>query len=581
MFDDFERDQKLSTAGLPPPDRALQNFSMLQNYSRQGEIPWRHISTGGSGGGKEILCNRDIAVPGFSIDNDKTEQRRYVSARVFENLLKQRFRAELNDAARNQLKTERPDESASGVLNRQQFLIVFALVVLTIAALVKAPITTLIIGNVLVTGYFLAAILFRFVLMLIGALPLKKQPAITIPESELPVITILLPLFQDAESLTQLSAAIDGLHYPTAKKDVKLLLEENDEGTITEAERLGLFERYDVTIVPAGAPQTKPKACNIGLKLARGDLIVIYDAEDQPEPDQLLKAVHGFQDRDDRLICLQARLNYYNRSENWLTSLFTSEYSLWFDWLLPGLQRLNAPIPLGGTSNFFRTQKLIEIGGWDPFNVTEDADLGLRISRLGYRVAMLNSTTFEEANCRVGNWVRQRSRWMKGYMQTWLVHMRHIRALKETTGWRGVFAMQLFVAGAFISALLFPLLWVVFIYWLATHAAIISKVFPEPLLTLNLTALIIGNAVFIASAMIGPLKRGWVKIALAGITAPAYWLLASIAAYRGLFQLITMPYFWEKTDHMISEYAYRRREMVMQEVVVKNSTAFHRGETRK
>jgi cellulose synthase/poly-beta-1,6-N-acetylglucosamine synthase-like glycosyltransferase len=312
-------------------------------------------------------------------------------------------------------------------------------------------------------------------------------------------------------------------------------------------------------VTPPLAPRTKPKACNYGMHLARGELIVIYDAEDQPEPDQLKKAAAAFRGADEKLACVQARLNYYNAGDNWLTRMFTLEYSLWFDWLLPALQKMGAPIPLGGTSNFFRTQTLIDIGGWDPYNVTEDADLGLRISRLGYRVEILDSTTFEEANCRTGNWIRQRSRWMKGYLQTWLVHMRRPDRIVATTGWRGFWAVQLFIAGNLFSALINPLMWAVFLIWLVLTPALIAELFPPPLLQLNVLALVAGNFFFILMMVFAPLKRGWRNLTFYGLTAPAYWLLTSLAAYKALWQAVTRPHYWEKTDHVISEAARRKR----------------------
>ena len=177
-------------------------------------------------------------------------------------------------------------------------------------------------------------------------------------------------------------------------------------------------------VVPPSHPQTKPKACNFALRFARGEYLVVYDAEDRPEPDQLRKVVATFRRSPPNTACLQCRLNYYNVNENWLTRMFTLDYALWFDQMLPGLERLGMPIPLGGTSNHFRIDVLRELHAWDPFNVTEDADLGIRLGQKGYRVGIVDSTTFEEASCRAGQWMRQRSRWMKGYMQTLLVHTR-------------------------------------------------------------------------------------------------------------------------------------------------------------
>lgn len=433
---------------------------------------------------------------------------------------------------------------------------------LTLAGLFLTwPLTALIALNIFATAYFICVISFRLYLLYLSATTDNKgEQYRSIANEDLPVITILLPLYKDSALLPALSQAIDRLDYPPEKKDVKLLLEENDRDTILEARCLGLDNRYDMIIAPECAPQTKPKACNFGMHLARGELIVIYDAEDQPEPDQLRKAAAAFATGDQQLACVQAKLNYYNARDNWLTRLFTLEYSLWFDWLLPALQKMRAPIPLGGTSNFFRTDILIDVGGWDPFNVTEDADLGLRLAKLGYRTEILNSTTFEEANSRAGNWIRQRSRWMKGHLQTWIVHMRRPGDIVANTGWKGLLSVQLFLAGNVFSALINPVLWALFVSWLIFRPEFIAELFPQPLLYLNLFALIFGNALFILLMAVAPLKRGWYGLSLAGFTAPVYWLLASIAGYKAVWQLIFRPHFWEKTDHLISPAAQQKRK---------------------
>lgn len=239
--------------------------------------------------------------------------------------------------------------------------------------------------------------------------------------------------------------------------------------------------------------------------------------------------------------------------------MFTLEYSLWFDWLLPALQKMRAPIPLGGTSNFFRTSILKKVGGWDPYNVTEDADLGIRLARFGYDVEVIASTTFEEANCDLSNWVRQRSRWLKGYLQTWLVHMRHPRRIIAKTGLHGFLAVQLFVAGNLFSALIYPVMWSAFLVWLIWRPIIFEQIFPAPVFHLNLFALVFGNLFFIFMLMIGPLKRGWGSLSWYGLTAPAYWLLTSLAAYKALWQAVWRPHYWEKTEHVISDAARQRQ----------------------
>lgn len=242
-----------------------------------------------------------------------------------------------------------------------------------------------------------------------------------------------------------------------------------------------------------------------------------------------------------------------------LTKLFALEYALWFDSLLPALEKIRAPIPLGGTSNFFRTDILREIGGWDPFNVTEDADLGMRLAHHGYRTTIVDSTTYEEANSKMGNWTRQRSRWMKGFLQTWLVHMRRPVEFYRAAGARGFLSTQLFLAGTVFSALVNPILWSVFLFWMLTGSKTVAAAFPGPLMTLNIFALVVGNLTFIGLALIAPLKRGWTSLCPYAFLSPIYWWMATFAAYKAVWQLLTRPHYWEKTDHILSEEAATAR----------------------
>lgn len=523
-------------------------------------MPWRRLV----GQRRERIINESMVTRDQAGEfNGKAfplHENRFLAQSRYQRALFQRFAEDIKHASISSLHEKAPHLSAQRLFSTRGKL-GLVLVTLGLAALIVYwPITALIILNVFATAYFLCIIAFRLYLLFLSAAARRQGNTERLThDTDLPVITILLPLYKDSALLPALSQAIDQLDYPPEKKDVKLLFEENDTETIHEAQRLGLDQCYEMIITPKCAPQTKPKACNFGMHLARGELIVIYDAEDQPEHDQLRKAAAAFADGDNQLACVQARLNYYNARDNWLTRLFTLEYSLWFDWLLPALQKMGAPIPLGGTSNFFRTDTLIEVGGWDPYNVTEDADLGLRLAKLGYRTEILDSTTFEEANSRTGNWIRQRSRWMKGHLQTWIVHMRQPHGIIAYTGWKGLLSVQLFLAGNVFSALINPILWSLFAAWLIFQPHFVSTLFPEPLLYLNLFALIFGNALFILLMVIAPLKRGWYGLSLAGFTAPVYWLLASIAGYKAVWQLIFRPHFWEKTDHLISPAARQMR----------------------
>jgi cellulose synthase/poly-beta-1,6-N-acetylglucosamine synthase-like glycosyltransferase len=252
--------------------------------------------------------------------------------------------------------------------------------------------------------------------------------------------------------------------------------------------------------------------------------------------------------------CLQCRLNYFNGSENWLTRMFALDYALWFDQVLPGLERLAMPIPLGGTSNHFRIDVLRELHAWDPFNVTEDADLGIRIGQKGYRVGVVDSTTFEEASCRPGQWIGQRSRWIKGYMQTLLVHTRRPLHLMRSAGPLGFLGFVFFIGGTVLAGLLNPLFWLFYVIWLAASAVNLDVIFPQSLLLLCLFNLLAGNGAFTYLIMLAPIRRGWLHLIPFSFTLFGYWVLISIAAYKALWQLLRNPFFWEKTQHGMSRY---------------------------
>ena len=250
----------------------------------------------------------------------------------------------------------------------------------------------------------------------------RRRPTPSATTVALPRYTVLVPVYREANVIGELMRNLGALDYPAEKLEVLVLLESDDTETIEAARAAQPPATVRLVIVPDAQPKTKPKACNVGLFLARGELLVIYDAEDRPDPQQLRKAVAAFEQAGEKTICMQARLRYWNYTTNVLTRMFSLEYGYWFGTMLPGLDRLGLPIPLGGTSNHFRVPQLRELIGWDPHNVTEDADLGLRAAVEGYRVGVIDSDTEEEACAEVRPWIRQRTRWIKGYMQTALVH---------------------------------------------------------------------------------------------------------------------------------------------------------------
>jgi cellulose synthase/poly-beta-1,6-N-acetylglucosamine synthase-like glycosyltransferase len=344
------------------------------------------------------------------------------------------------------------------------------------------------------------------------------------------------------------------MDYPKHLLDIKILIEQDDLKTAAILKELKLPSNYEFIYIPQSHPRTKAKACNYGLRFARGDYLTLYDAEDKPDPLQLRLALQLFnQHKNEQLACVQSRLNFYNSNENWLTKMFAIEYSYWFDLLLPALEYLGTPIPLGGTSNHFKTAILREIYAWDPYNVTEDADLGTRLDRLGYKTRVLASTTYEEATCRPLNWLRQRTRWIKGYMQTYMVHMRTPWQLWKTLGTKGFLGFQLFIGGTILTNLSNLLLWVIFILSCFSSTLHLDFLFPKEIILLSVINFILGSVGTITLNILGVISRKDYKLVPIAFTAPLYWLLMSIASYRALGQIIFQPSYWEKTEHGISK----------------------------
>lgn len=452
----------------------------------------------------------------------------------------------------------KPEKSAYSVFTRRQlfFAGLFSLVVL---AWGYWGIFSLILSvNLFVQIFFTVIVAFKLIVSLAGVKseieePVTDQEVQALKEDSLPVYTVLVPVYKEEKVIGLLVDALKKLDYPQNKLDIILLLEEDDKETLEAAKKKAPPGTWRFLVVPHSPPWTKPKACNYGLSFARGKYLVIYDAEDIPDPDQLKRAVIAFQKGSPDHICYQGALNYFNKNENLLTRLFTLEYSYWFDYLLPGLDRLRLVIPLGGTSNHFDTSKLKRIGGWDPFNTTEDADLGVRAYQEGYRVGVVNATTFEEANSKLKNFIRQRSRWIKGYMQTWLVYSRHPIQMIRSLGWKGWISMNLFIGGTPFAALVNPLTWLLFFVWVVTETKEFDPIFPPEILYLSMFNFLFGNFLGIYLNMVSVFKRKYYTLLPFAYLFPFYAALQSIAAYKALWQLFSNPFYWEKTEHGLTK----------------------------
>lgn len=448
------------------------------------------------------------------------------------------------------------DETALRTLVAWQKVFILSLLSFFAIGLALRPLLTATVLVAFLTFVYFADLVFSLFLVIKSLvappqLIVSQKEIEEISSADLPVYSVLCPLYREAEVLPQFVEAISQIDWPKSKLEVLLLLEEGDEETINAAASLALPDYIRTIIVPASLPKTKPKACNFGLSLATGEYLVVYDAEDRPEKDQLKKAYLGFKKVDESVVCLQAKLNYYNPYQNLLTKLFTAEYCLWFDLTLSGLQSINTVIPLGGTSNHFRINVLRKLGGWDPFNVTEDCDLGVRLFKQGYKTSIIESTTYEEANSNFKNWLRQRSRWIKGYWQTYLVHMRHPIEFFKKSG-RHFFIFQLVMGARMTFMLINPLLWLVTIsYFVLNHyvGAIIETIYVPVVFYPAVFTMVFGNFLYIYNYMIGcAIRKKWDLIKFVYLM-PGYWLAASWAAMIAFYQLALKPHFWEKTRH--------------------------------
>ena len=391
--------------------------------------------------------------------------------------------------------------------------------------------------------------LVRFSISKHSELVIGADELAALRDADLPVYSIMVPMYHERESVRHLVQSLSQLDYPAGKLDVQLLLEADDEETREAVGALAMPPGFRVTVVPVSLPRTKPKACNVGLGSARGEFLVIYDAEDRPERDQLKKAVIGFSRAGAKTICLQSRLNFYNPRQNLITRLFTAEYSAWFDLSLPGLSAVGAVIPLGGTSNHFVTAKLKDLLGWDAFNVTEDCDLGIRIQRAGYGTRMLRTTTWEEACGRLRFWIPQRSRWIKGYIQTYLVHMRDPLQLLRELGVARFLHFQVVVGCSTLATLINPFFWFLAVLWFCIRVEALTSLFPGPVFAMGVICLFAGNFAFVYLGMIGCYRRRYWDLVGYALLAPAYWLLMSYSGWRAFFQFFSDPFKWEKTRH--------------------------------
>lgn len=422
-----------------------------------------------------------------------------------------------------------------------------------LAAVVLAPLAS----GLLALGFALLSLAAIVVLKIAATIAALRAPAAgPAPASNgiQPIVSIIVALYNEADIAPRLVRRLARLDYPVELLDVILAVEAEDRITLDALAQAELPPWMRVVIVPEGQVKTKPRALNHALDHARGAIVGIYDAEDAPEPDQLKKVVERFQRSGPDVACLQGMLDYYNPRTNWLSRCFTIEYAGWFRLILPGLARLGLVVPLGGTTLFFRRDLLDRLGAWDAHNVTEDADLGIRLARHGFRTELIDTVTHEEANCRPLPWVKQRSRWIKGYIMTWAVHMRQPTLLWRQLGPKGFIGFQVLFLGTIAQFLLAPLLWSFMLLPFGFDHPLYAAM-PQPAVWALALIFFLSEASNIVIGALGLTRTSHGLSLLWVLSLKVYYPLASLAAYKGLAELATRPFYWDKTTHGLFDHA--------------------------
>lgn len=527
------------TAALAFPD-AILRLGTLHEANADGPPRFSFAPRGHSARRLARALTRD---PGL------TARARLMSPEALHAYIARHADATLGTRAAFELKQRHPHLSAAGLTpSRRLTVLLVAAGLVAAAALVVLPAQIMLVIMALLSAMFLANAALRLGACLIPPAPEEK---LALSPAQLPIYTLIVPLYRETRVLPRLVAALRRLDYPPEKLDIKLVIEPDDAPMHALLRRMRLPPWFQVVVAPAVGPRTKPKALNAALAFARGRYVGVYDAEDVPAPDQLHRALAAFHAAGPAVACVQARLTVENAGDSWISRHFAAEYAGQFDVLLPALSGLGLPILLGGTSNHFRRDVLEAVGAWDPYNVTEDADLGVRLARAGWATAVIASGTEEEAPISIGAWMGQRTRWLKGWAQTVLVHARRPRALVRDLGWARTLALALLTLGPFASALVHPLC------LLALAADLTRGMFMSParsalemaVLALAFTNLVLGYGAAALACGLGLKRRGRLDVVPVLGSLPIYWLLMSMAAWLALVQLLTRPYWWQKTEH--------------------------------
>jgi len=489
---------------------------------------------------------------------DMAARIRIVPPSVLRRALRHRSSESLARIAVNGLFEARPEYSARYVLNAWQGIAVGGVGALLVVGFVFAPVFTLTALHLVLSVLFLACVLLRVAVGQEAREPSPPPLLATRRPDEMPVYTVLVALYREADIIPDLLVSLGKLAWPRSKLEIKLVCESDDTETLAAIRAQDLRSYIEVIEVPPQGPRTKPKALSYALPLATGEFVVLFDAEDRPHHLQLMEAWERFRTAPRELACLQAPLVITNRGESWLASMFAFEYAALFHGILPWLAKRDLVLPLGGTSNHFRRSVLEEAGGWDPCNVTEDADLGLRLARLGYKTGTISLPTYEDAPTTARVWLPQRTRWFKGWLQTWLVHMRDVPVLYRELGGRSFLIAQILTLGMWISALAyiaFPISAIVLLVAIGAQDNLLNHY--TALLALDAVNVIFGHGAFLALGWRTLPKTEQHGLWRHMLWIPVYWLFLSAAAWRALWQLYRCPHAWEKTPHRPSRWKLR------------------------
>jgi glycosyltransferase XagB len=530
------------------PDPRLIDAVGVSDCLRYGLVPWRKVG--------------DVTIVATSRPEDFRRLRPMLearlgpvaagiaSARSVAAAIHARRGDQLARVAENRVA---PAESCRNWPKLHQSPRALAVLGLILAAVVFMPLAT---GLATFAFAILTLVLCATLKLIAAVVALRECKAIPDPPTDSipPIVSIIVALYREGDIAPRLIRRLARLDYPVELLDVILAVEADDHVTLDALTKAELPPWMRVVIVPDGRVKTKPRALNHALDHARGAIIGVYDAEDAPDKDQLKKVVDRFQRSGPEVACLQGILDYYNPRTNWLSRCFTIEYAGWFRVILPGLARLGLVVPLGGTTLFFRREVLDQLGAWDAHNVTEDADLGVRLARHGYRTELVDTVTGEEANCRALPWVKQRSRWIKGYIMTWTIHMREPRLLWRQLGPRGFLGFQVLFLGTIAQFLLAPLLWSFLILMFGFDHPL-HAVLPDPVVWVVAAVFLMSELTNILIGILGLSRTRHKLNPLWVLTLKAYYPLASIAAYKGVIELATRPFFWDKTTHGVFDQA--------------------------